>query len=126
MTDQNQERLIKFLMAMCIILPLVGGIYAIATNSPTKIKKVIDGDTIIVSGDRTIRLARIDTPEFGENNYWDAKAFMKDYLNEPIKLECEDTRGYYDREICEVYHEGVSLNQRLLNLDLAEKYRGDL
>jgi endonuclease YncB( thermonuclease family) len=92
-------------------------------NRTTKITKVIDGDTIIVSGDKIVRLARIDTPEFGENNYWDAKAFMKDYLNKEIKLECEDQKGYYDRYICEVYHDEVSLNQRLLNLGLAEPYK---
>ncbi len=95
---------------------------ALHTDTQGTITYVIDGDTIIVDDHRKIRLARIDTPEKGEQGYRQAKEWLMQYLGEDIKLDCQEERGYYDREICEVYYKSLSLNQRLLELDLAEEY----
>lgn len=106
-----------------IWLPLI--VIAVITFSydyeQATIAYVDDGDTFqTVKGD-WIRLARIDTPEQDQAGYKEAKQWLARYEGKQVELNCFG-RGYYDRRICEVFHNDTNLNNKLLNLNLAEKY----
>jgi endonuclease YncB( thermonuclease family) len=116
------NREIRFILISAFLI--IGGIYLVLLPfSGSRISNVIDGDTVVVNNTRVIRLARIDTPEYYEDGYKEAKDFMLQYLGHNITLDCEDELGYYGREICEVYYNGKSLNEMILSHNLGEVYR---
>lgn len=52
------------------------------------VTRVIDGDTIEIEGGDRVRLICIDTPEVGEEGYYEAKDFLSDMiLNRKVILE---------------------------------------
>jgi micrococcal nuclease len=69
---------------------------------------VIDGDTFdTTSGDR-VRLADVDTPEYGEPGYYDARDFLITLVEgKLVYLDIDDVYGTdkYGRLICVVYVE---------------------
>lgn len=97
-----------------------------------KITNVVDGDTIDANIDlgfkitskQRLRVARIDTPERGENGYQEAKEFVQHcVLNKEVNIKTEKISkyGYY---LAEVYVEGRNLSDMLLAANLAKLYDG--
>lgn len=97
-----------------------------------KITNVVDGDTIDANIDlgfkitskQRLRVARIDTPERGENGYQEAKEFVQHcVLNKEVNIKTEKISkyGYY---LAEVYVEGRNLSDMLLAANLAKSYDG--
>ena len=69
------------------------------------VSKVIDGDTIIVQGEETVRLRGLDTPEISESFYCQAKAFMREAVQgkEVRLLVCkQEPRDRYGRLLATV------------------------
>lgn len=90
------------------------------------ISKVIDGDTVEVDGQVTIRLALINTPEQGEQGYLEAKDFLGSFcgVGEKALVDEDDGQkgGSYGRMIGLVYcGDDRSLsNQLLIENDYAQ------
>ena len=86
--------------------------------------KVVDGDTIWVTGVGKIRFVGVNTPERGEPGYHEAKDYVKEQcLGKPVGLDVDDAKHYdkYNRTLAVVYTEnGTNLNQALLHENLAE------
>jgi endonuclease YncB( thermonuclease family) len=82
------------------------------------VTKVVDGDTIDVSGGVRIRLSLVNTPERGENGYQEATSFTAAIC--PVGADTivdEDDgqmSGSYGRVIGKVFCNGELLNQKLL------------
>ena len=81
------------------------------------ITKIVDGDTLDIDGKR-IRLALVDTPERGEVGYTEATNFLKDMC--PLgsiafySIDKRQPVGPYGRIIAEVFCDGMSLNQNIV------------
>lgn len=89
--------------------------------------KVIDGDTIRVDGiggNEKVRFVGVNTPEKGENGYYDAKNYIKEKcLDKTVYLDIDDARPHdkYNRTLAIVYdNQDENLNQQLLVKQLAE------
>jgi len=91
------------------------------------VKNVVDGDTIDVSfgiyGIQRIRLVGVDTPEWYEEGYEEAKEFVnKTCLGKEVKLDVDDREQYdrYYRILAVVYVNNTNLNEKLLREGYAE------
>lgn len=89
--------------------------------------KVIDGDTIRVEGiggNEKVRFVGVNTPERGEEGYYDAKDYIKEKcLYKTVYLDVDDARTHdrYNRTLAIVYDEDdENLNQQLLEKQLGE------
>lgn len=93
---------------------------------------VVDGDTIDaevdlgfkVSTKQRLRLARVDTPERGQEGYNEAKDFTAQcVLNKEVIINTEKVSkwGYF---VAEVVVEAKNLSDMLLETKLAKKYDG--
>jgi len=96
------------------------------------VKKVVDGDTIDVTIDlgfnvqytERVRLARINAPELSTDAGKLVKTFMVDSLegkNVTIKTE-KNKFDKYGRWIAEIYYNEQSINQLLLDKNMAVPY----
>lgn len=79
-----------------------------------KVEKVIDGDTFIILGDISVRLAGLDAPEEGLCYSYSSKEYLKKMIEgKTVKLE-EMTIGTYRRMIGLVYVDGILINEQIL------------
>ena len=103
---------------------------------PATVIDVYDGDTVTCSIDlgfnmftrQKIRLCGIDTPELRGDEREDGlrvKQFVKELLlNQEIRLYTIKNRtGKYGRYVGIIVHEGVNVNQLLLNNGMAQPYK---
>ena len=106
-----------------------------------KITKFVDGDTAkgdidlgfgIVYANQTIRFWGIDTPEsrtrdLEEKYYGKLSAqYVKDRLivGEKYQMRTEIDKGKFGRILGEFFIDGVSLNQQMIDENMAVKYMG--
>ena len=106
-----------------------------------KITKVVDGDTAkgdidlgfgMVYANQTIRFWGIDTPEsrtrdLEEKYYGKLSAqYVKDRLivGEKYQMRTEIDKGKFGRILGEFFIDGVSLNQQMIDENMAVKYMG--
>ena len=84
---------------------------------------VVDGDTLDINGIR-VRLSLVDTPERGQPGFKEAKEFVDTLcLGKKGELDVDDgqRRGdRYGREIGVVYCDGLNINEKLMDSNLAE------
>lgn len=96
------------------------------------VKRVVDGDTIDVTIDlgfhiqytERVRLARINAPEMSTDAGKVVKTFMVDTLegrNVTIKTQ-KNTFDKYGRWIAEIFYNDQSINQLLLDKNMAVNY----
>jgi hypothetical protein len=87
-----------------------------------KVTKIVDGDTLHVNG-QPIRLALTATPELDEKGGQDAKSFTNQFcsVGSSVIVDEDDkqTQGSYDRLIGQIFCNGKSLNEALLENNLA-------
>lgn len=88
------------------------------------VKRIIDGDTIVVENDTHVRLLGINTPEKGEKYYNEAKEFLtKIILNKTIVLEYgKEKYDRYDRELAYVFYNNANVNLELVDEGYANFY----
>lgn len=85
------------------------------------VKRVIDGDTIVIDNDERVRLLTIDTPERGQHLYKEAKEFLATMI-EGKKIEMEKgtrNRDKYNRLLRFIYFEDKLVNLELIKQGLA-------
>lgn len=78
------------------------------------VTRVIDGDTLIVDNQTTIRLENINTPERGEQGYEEAKNFLQQYENREVQIEISGL-DKYRRTLARIY------TSEYLNLEIVKK-----
>ncbi len=87
-----------------------------------KVTKIVDGDTIHVNG-QSIRLALTATPELDEKGGQEAKTFTSQFcsVGSSVTVDEDDkqTQGSYDRMIGQIFCNNKSLNEALLENNLA-------
>ncbi|MCK4738961.1 MAG: thermonuclease family protein [Deltaproteobacteria bacterium] len=87
------------------------------------VKKIIDGDTIVLDGGRVIRYVGIDTPEYGEAFFWEATNKNKSHLKETevLVVVCsEEPFDRFGRTLGWVSANGVDIGAELLRAGLAK------
>jgi len=85
-----------------------------------RVIKVIDGDTMLLSGGDELRLASIDTPEEGELYYDEAKGYLSELaLGKTIRVEFpSQRRDKYGRLLGYVFVDTVMAGEAILNRGL--------
>ena len=83
------------------------------------VTRIIDGDTIVV-GDKSIRFALVNTPEFGDHDYTQAKNFIENIcpVGSKVLVDEDDgqTQGSYGRIIGKIYCNNLNLNEEVLEV----------
>ena len=89
-----------------------------------EVTRIIDGDTIEVDDNETIRLLGINTPERGEKYYKEAKEFLEMVLmNKTIKLEFgKDKKDKYGRTLAYIFRDSSNVNKELVDEGYANYY----
>jgi endonuclease YncB( thermonuclease family) len=113
----------SFILAFIITLTFFLNYYYITERLSTEIhtvKRVIDGDTLIIDDDRNIRLVNINSPEKSSNLYNLSREYLSKYENKSLKFRFlkEDK---YNRTLARVYSPDY-LNLKLVELGLASKF----
>jgi len=88
---------------------------------PFTVNYVIDGDTLVTDDNETLRLARIDTPEKGQDGAKKATERLRE-LTKGNTCFIDQGEGYYDRTIAEIKANGTNVSDALLDDNLADKY----
>ena len=83
------------------------------------VTRIIDGDTIVV-GDKSIRFALVNTPEFGDSDYTQAKNFVETIcpIGSKVLVDEDDgqTQGSLGRIIGKIYCNNLNLNEEILEV----------
>jgi len=103
-------------MSITISLPVACS----ETGSP-RVYRVIDGDTILVSGGEYIRYIGIDSPERGEPYYEEATELNRSIVeNMPLILEKDvSDEDRYGRKLRYVYVNDIFVNAEIVRQGLA-------
>jgi micrococcal nuclease len=127
----NNKRAIIFLLFL--VLLLLGYLFLIAPGAstqgqdprgPFRVKRVVDGDTIVLADGRRIRYVGINTPERGEPLWGEAR----DYNERKVKgklvtLEFGEVKeDTYGRTLAYASAEGEMVNTELLQAGLAHLF----
>jgi endonuclease YncB( thermonuclease family) len=90
------------------------------------VKRVIDGDTIVLQNGMHIRLAVVDTPERGEVGFKNATDYTKNTcLGKQAVVDIDDVqKKTYNRTVGLVYCglENININKSLLDKNLGTVY----
>jgi micrococcal nuclease len=93
-----------------------------ADKEDFNVKRIIDGDTIVVGNDTHVRLFGINTPEKGEKYYNEAKKFLEDLiLNKTIFVKSFGQDKYY-RELGVLFLDGENINSKIIENGFANVY----
>lgn len=84
--------------------------------SAATVAAVIDGDTIRLDDGRTVRYLGVNTPEYGQPFYEEAKRFNEQLVaGKPVRLETPGKeRDAYSRELAYVFVEDVLINSQIV------------
>lgn len=88
------------------------------------VTRIIDGDTIEIDNNESIRLLGINTPERKEKYYEEAKEFLENLiLNKTIKLEFTNDRyDKYGRVLAYIFLENENINVKIVESGFANYY----
>ena len=88
------------------------------------VKRIIDGDTIVVGDDLHVRLLGINCPERGEKYYSEAKEYLrKRILDRNVRLEYgKQKQDRYHRTLAYIYLDGKNINKEIVSRGLANFY----
>jgi micrococcal nuclease len=116
----------KWPLVIVLILALIGMILlSLLPESTVKeeriVTKIIDGDTVVVSGGDTIRLLGMDTDEKGYPCYNVAKKRLEALvLDKQVILEqTDENKDMYGRYLRYIFVDGVNVNIQMIQEGLA-------
>ena len=89
--------------------------------------RVIEGDTFATSGNQSVRLFGVDTPERGEKCYREATARLRELAGSEVRIELGPrSKDRYGRLLYYVYTEhGDSIDEILVSEGLAKAWTRD-
>lgn len=108
----------------CVIGFISHAIFDIAPFQKSKVRSVVDGDTIILCDGRHIRYLGIDAPEIDDDYYHESTELNK-YLVEGKIIELQKgnrNKDEYGRYLRYVYVDGIFVNAELVAQGLARAY----
>jgi len=90
----------------------------------SNVKRVIDGDTIVLEDNIHVRLLGINSPEKNEKYYLEAKNFLNELvLNKKIRIEFgKEKKDRYKRTLAYLYYNNENINKALIEKGLANPY----
>lgn len=96
--------------------PSQSSIDNLATEEFALVTRIIDGDTLEITGGQKVRLIGIDTPESGDCYFQEAKNRLSDLtLNKEVKLVKDVSQtDRYQRLLRYIFVEDVFINQELV------------
>ena len=97
---------------------------ALAQTITARVKKVVDGDTVVIEGGRKVRYIGIDTPERDEPFFTEARERnISLVLGKLVSLVvCEaEPRDRFGRLLAFVYADGLFVNRALVEEGLARR-----
>ena len=103
----------------------VGCTWGGGTSAGVPVKKVIDGDTIVLAGGETVRYVGMDAPEMGREGEpfgLEATRFNRGLVwGRKVRLERDvSDRDRFDRLLRYVYVDGILVNAELIREGYAE------
>ena len=119
---QVRLSLVPLLLAVLLILPS-----CVSPPHTARVLRVIDGDTIVISGQYRVRYIGIDAPEVGEPYYEEATEYNR-YLvgGKTVEMETDVTdKDRYGRLLRYVYVDGTFVNAELVRQGYATVYPRD-
>lgn len=110
--------------AAILVLSLLGYIYLFSQrdfSEETIVTKIVDGDTVIVRGGKSVRLLGIDTDERGKKCYTAAKERLEELvLGKGVVLERDaEDRDRYGRLLRYLFLNETNINALLVSEGLA-------
>jgi endonuclease YncB( thermonuclease family) len=116
-------------LATLLIFPLsCGGMHAGAAPTAT-IARVLDGDTVVLTDGRHVRLVQLDAPETDEDECYaaEAKGVLVRLLPSRTEVEIEtdpalDKRDRFGRILAYVERDGTNINLELVREGAASPY----
>lgn len=112
--------LVLLIASLSFPCPALGG--PARRGRTVHVKRVIDGDTIVTTGGEHIRYIGMDTPEYGEPFFSEAREANRALLGAGavVVVECRrEKRDRYGRTLAWVYAGGRLVNGELLRRGLA-------
>ncbi len=98
------------------------------SNCPAiPVLRVIDGDTFATTGNQSVRLFGVDTPERSERCYEEATARLRELAGDEVRVELGPrSRDRYGRLLYYVYtQDGDSIDEILVSEGLAKAWTRD-
>jgi micrococcal nuclease len=87
------------------------------------VTRIVDGDTLTVDG-QSVRFALVNTPEFGESDYSQAKNYIENIcpVGSKVLVDEDDkqTEGSHGRIIGVIYCNNLNLSEEVLEVGHAE------
>ena len=128
--------MIRPIKVIIILLSFLLALPSVSIALQFKVKRVLDGDTILVVWQNLeikVRLVGIDAPEVGEKKHETGQLYgrkatkylAKLVLNKNVRVE-EYGSDRYARMLGVVFVNGTNVNLEMVRLGLAEVYRGRL
>lgn len=122
--------ILSVLIASLLILP------TLSTAAEWKVTRVYDGDTILVTRDRSdtrnVRLVGIDAPEKSRKKYepgqpysQQAEEYLADLILDRTVFIINYDLDVYNQVLGLVIWEGININLEMVRSGLAEVYRGN-
>jgi len=109
----------------------VSGVFYYEMTSPKSdfqthdVSKIIDGDTVRLQNNQTLRLLGINTPEKNELYYQEARDFLVQRIqNRTVRIETFGS-GKYGRTLAYIFFDGQNVNAGILLEGLATLYYYD-
>lgn len=126
----NKKRGIKLIVFLVILLIVVNyfwldkffiKFFENINREDFTVKRIVDGDTIVVGENLTVRLFGINTPEKGEKYYSEAKNFTSQIWNKTIFLESFG-KDMYGRTLGVVFFNDENFNAQIIQNGFANVY----
>lgn len=129
----RSRRIVKSvgLIVTALAIAALTGRYNPTSNQGTYyVKRVIDGDTILLADGRRVRYIGIDTPEtkhpYRSEEYYGKEAYLYNKRlveGKRVRLEFDvEKRDTYDRLLAYVYVDDIFVNARLVEDGYARSY----
>ncbi len=123
---RSRPGLLLVVFLVLAALTVSPSVLAVEVDRTGTVSRVVDGDTIDVTGVGRIRLADVDAPESGQPGYAEAKNYLTTLVfGKQVYLDVDDVYGTdrYDRWVCVVYvrhnaTELINVNEALLERGL--------
>jgi len=115
---------------LMLLLVAIAGISALwvpngRSATPTEtvlVTRIIDGDTIVVNGQTTIRLIGIDSPERDQDGYQEASEHLSQLIsNSFVDIEYDtSSTDPYGRTLGYLFQENIFINEQMVSEGFAK------